>query len=92
MTLRDLYSTPWNCICDYPKVRQPWRAPVKTEAHFRNDHGVSMLARVSANRTNRRWWLEILVGEQQRSLHVYLTTSSPTKANQWIAAVQGGWK
>lgn len=81
---------------------RPHRAYSVAKAKVRNEHGVLETYTVYANRTNNRWWLEKLVGEEpdlsegwmspraQRShqtLFYEFATSSPKKSQEWIDAV-----
>ena len=89
MTLQALFNTEWHCISDHPKVGYPYRAPELAACDFQNEHGVAYTARVVTNRTEKRWWL-LIVGSGHW-LRLYLTTTSPRRAAEWVTAVTGGW-
>jgi hypothetical protein len=92
MTLQDLYNTPWSGVREYPNIGYPFRAKVLAENKFVNEYDVPFEAKVFTNRTNNRFWIEILnVGGGGRSLIYYVTTTSQKKADLWVAAVKAGF-
>lgn len=86
MTLEALLEIPWSPLRDYPKTCHPDRATVEARLAWRNEHGVPMRTTVYANRTRKRFWLEILVGEPG-TLWLYQTTVSRKRADKWISCI-----
>jgi hypothetical protein len=76
----------WAKQPDPPRLR----AAIIVEAHIPNEHGTTIVYRVRHRRTHasETWWISAAIDSHRHSNT--LRTTSATKAQQWIDAIQRG--